>query len=306
LSLFHFFPLIMAKTMPILLAAFAGLISESSGVINFALEGMMLMGAFGAVWATIASGSPWVGLLGGAAGGLLVGLIHAAASVYLRAHQIVSSIALNLLSAGLSGMLLNEVLGAYGTSPRAESLPTIGGCLTSMGLMTSSEGPSGEAASLSLFVPMALCLTVLITIFLRHTVWGLRLRACGENPAAAEAAGLSVSGIRLVAVALSGILAGWGGACLSIGDLAQFVEKMTQGRGYLAIAAVILGGWRSTGVLAAAFFFGALETASEWLAVAYPSAPHQLFLMLPYASCFGVLWLRPGLGRKPPSGLGNR
>lgn len=305
MSLSHFLPLILAKTMPILLAAFAGLISEASGVINFALEGMMLMGAFGAVWATLVSGSPWVGLVGGAAGGLLVGVIHAVASVYLRANQIVSSIALNLLAAGLSGMLLNEVLGAYGTSPRAESLPTMGDGLALVGLTAGKGGFLGEWTSLSLFVPMAVCLVALIMTGLRRTVWGLRLRACGENPRAAEAAGLRVPGIRLAAVALSGIAAGWAGACLSIGDLAQFVEKMTQGRGYLAIAAVILGGWRSAGVLAAAFFFGTLEVASEWLAVAYPQAPHQLFLALPYATCFATLCLRPGLGRKPPSCLGR-
>jgi len=118
-------PLALAKATPLLLASLGGLLAEVTGVINFALEGMMLAGAFGAIWATFVFHSPWVGLLGGMAAGALIGLLHALACLRLHADQIVSSIALNLLAAGTTGMLLNQVFGVYGTSPAVARLPDL-------------------------------------------------------------------------------------------------------------------------------------------------------------------------------------
>jgi len=291
----HLTLLTLAKTTPLLLATLGGLLSESAGVVNFALEGMMLAGAFGGVWAAIVTGSPWAGLAAAAGAGLFVGLLHALACLSLKANPIVSSIALNLLASGLTGLLLHQVFHAYGSSPEAPTLPV---------LDTSFLFPRGHAPStgLSVMDPLAILAGVAIVAWFRWSVGGLRLRACGENPQAARAAGLSVTRIRWLAVASGGVLAGAGGAALSIGELSQFVENMTQGRGYLAIAALILARWRPGGVLLAALFFGFTGALSEWCAVLWPRFPSQLFLALPYLVCLAVLTAR--LGRRgPPSGL---
>ncbi len=281
----------LGKATPILLACLGGLLSELSGIINFALEGMMIMGAFCAVWAAHASGSPWVGLAGGALGGMGVGLLHALATVTLRVNQIVSSIALNLLAAGLSGMLLNQVFGVYGTSPTVNRLPTLNEALSAFIPPAGEGGVPSVAGYMSITAPMALLLGFFSAVLLGRTVWGLRLLACGESPMAARASGIRVEAVQILAVVAGGAMAGLGGAALSIGALSQFVEHMTQGRGYLAIAALILGGWRPYGVMAAALFFGFSDALAEWMAVRWPQAPQQTLLALPYLACLTIMAL---------------
>lgn len=291
----HLLSLTLTKAAPLLLAAFGGLLSELSGVINFALEGMMLSGAFAAVLGTWLSGSPWVGLMFGAAAGMLVGALHAAACLKFRANQIVSAIAVNLLAAGVTGLLLNQLFGVYGTSPGVMGLPDLSSFLpgnTPAGMRAFAEG-------LSVLVPAALLFALIMIVFLRSTVPGLRLRACGENQQAARAAGIRVDLVRFLALCGGGALAGMGGAFLSIGEISQFVENMTQGRGYLAIAAVILGRWRPGGVFFAVLFFGFSQALSEWLAVRWSSLPDQVFLALPYAACFAVLAFYAGKHLQP-------
>jgi general nucleoside transport system permease protein len=298
-----FLCLAFSKATPLLLAALGGLLSESSGVINFALEGMMLAGAFGAMWATFAFQSPWMGILGGIAAGMLIAALHAIASLGLRANQIVSSIALNLFAAGATGMLLNQVFKVYGTSPTVRRLPELAQFLSAT-LPHFGDGVAPFLGRLSILVPAALILALAMLGFFRWTVWGLRIRACGENPAAAEAAGVSVCKTRFFAVFIGGALAGLGGAYLAIGELSQFVEHITQGRGYLAIAALILGRWRPVGVIWTTLLFGLSDAVSESLAVQWSGMPSQVFLALPYLVCFSVLMLH--LGKKqPPSALGK-
>ncbi len=302
-SFFYILSLTLAKSTPLLLASFGGLLSELTGVINFALEGMMLIGAFGAVWGAAATGSPWLGLLTGAAGGMLIGLLHAVVCLKFRANQIVSAVALNLMAVGITGTLLNQVFNVYGTSPEVPRLPgidrTISGVLEAFG----ADVPD-FAQGMSVLVPIGLAVCLAIPVVIARGRIGLRLLACGENPRAAEAAGLSIFRIRLFALLAGGALAGAGGAYLSIGELSQFVEQMTQGRGYLAIAAVILGRWHPAGVLAAAVFFGFSEAISEWLAVRWTAVPPQAFLALPYLICLLVLTFNIGK-RRPPSSLGR-
>ncbi|MGA2403202.1 MAG: ABC transporter permease, partial [Syntrophobacteraceae bacterium] len=244
-QLLNLIALMLVKASPLLLAAFGGLLSELSGVINFALEGMMLSGAFAAVLGTWAAGSHWIGLFCAIFSGAFIGSVHAGASLKLRANQIVSAIAVNLLAAGLTGFFLNQLFHVYGTSPGVEALPNLGSILPQAGV---SPDLRRLAEGVSILVPAALAIGVALTVFLKWTVPGLRLRACGENPEAARAAGLMVSRIQFFAVCAGGALAGMAGAFLSIGELSQFVENMTQGRGYLAVAAVILGRWRPAGV----------------------------------------------------------
>ncbi len=298
--LFDLIPLTLVKAVPLLLASFGGLLSELSGVINFGLEGMMLAGAFAAVLGTWATGSPWTGLFCGIGAGAFAGMIHAVASLKLRANQIVSSIGVNLLASGLTGLLLNQIFHVYGTSPGVKGLPDLGKLLPATGPLSIVRG---LCEGVPVLVPVSLVIGIALIGFLRWTVPGLRLRACGESPEGAAAAGLMVTRIRFLAVCVGGALAGMGGAFLSIGELSQFVENMTQGRGYLAIAAVILGRWRPVGVLLAVLFFGFAEALSEWLAVRWSDLPNQIFLVLPYLCCFSILAFYTGK-RRPPSALG--
>lgn len=303
ITLLNLSALALAKATPLFLACVGGLLSEVGGVINFALEGMMLTGAFVAVWATYVSGSPLIGLLAGAGGGMGIGLIHAVASLGFKANQIVSSIAINLLSLGVTGMLLNQIFSVYGTSPTVPGLPDLGGAMTAFLPLSAGHFP-GPIARLSIMVVAAILIAVLLPFFINHTTWGLRLRACGENPLAAKAAGLAVGRIRFLAVLVGGAFAGMGGAYISIGELSQFVEHMTHGSGYLAIAALILGRWRPIGIIASCLLFGLSESLSEWFSVRLPELPYQLFLALPYVICLIVLMIHLGRGR-PPSALGR-
>jgi len=212
----------------------------------------------------------------------------------------VSAIGVNLLAAGLTGLLLNQVFHVYGTSPGVEALPDFARLLPADAPPFILRGLEG----ISILVPVSLIIVIALIPFIKWTVPGLRLRACGENPEGAAAAGIMVIRIRFLAVCAGGALAGMGGAFLSIGELSQFVENMTQGRGYLAIAAVILGRWRPVGVVLAVLFFGFSEAFSEWLAVRWSVLPNQLFLGLPYLACFSILAFYLGK-RRPPTALGH-
>jgi simple sugar transport system permease protein len=298
-----FICLALSKATPLLLGALGGILCELSGVINFALEGMMLAGAFGAMWATFVFQSPWMGILGGIGGGMVIAGLHAIACLNLRANQIVSSIALNLLAAGTTGMLLNQVFKVYGTSPTVKRLPELGQFLSAT-FPDFGVWMVPFLGSLSILGPAALILGLAMLGFFKWATWGLHIRACGENPLAAEAAGISVGRTRFFAVLMSGSLAGLGGAYLAVGELSQFVEHITQGRGYLAIAALILGRWKPLGVLWATLLFGLSDAASESLAVQWSGMPNQFFLALPYLVCFAALMLRLGKNH-PPSALGK-
>jgi simple sugar transport system permease protein len=298
----QFLACVLAKVPPILLAALGGLFAELSGVINFALEGMMLTGAFAAVWGSFVWRSPWLGLLAGALGGMLMGALHALLCLRLKANQIVSSIALNLLSAGVSGLLLHQVFAVYGTSPSVPSFPRLSHELLEP-LTILGRWPLA-LEGLSLLAPASILFGLLVIGCFRCSAFGLRIRACGENPLAARAAGLRVVPLRFAAVTLGGALVGLAGAYLSIGELSQFVEHMSQGRGYLAVAAVVLGAWKPLGVVVAAILFGVFEALSEFLSVSYSHFPQQLLRGFPYGVCLLTLlvWKRRG---SSPSALGR-
>jgi general nucleoside transport system permease protein len=294
--------LTLGNLTPLLLATLGGLLSERSGVVNFALEGMMLTGAFFAVWVSFVSGSPWLGLVAGGAGGMGLAFLHGFFCLKLRTNQILSSIALNLLAAGVTGVLLHQLFGVYGTSPAVTPLPK----LSVQTLATWPVLGRGLVvfAGLPALVPISLVAGLLIAGCFKYTTLGMRISACGENPLAADAAGIAVLRWRYFAVLASGLAAGCGGAYLAIGELSQFVENMTGGRGYLAIAALILGRWKPVGVILATVLFGFLEALSESLAVTWSRLPAQLFLALPYLACLLALTCRAGRG-DPPAALGR-
>lgn len=275
----------IAHALPIALAALGGVVCERAGVINFALEGMMLSGAFAAVWASHVTGRPFLGLAAAVAAGVLIAVLHAAASLWLRVNQIVSAIAANLFALGLTGALLWRIFG-QGTSPNVASLPSI----------AAGDRP------LSVFVPVVAVMTILVWAFMRFTVAGLRLRAVGEDVAIARSAGVNVMRIKFAAVTLSGALAGAAGAYLSIGFLSSFTHAMTSGRGYVAIAAVIFGKWNPVGAVLAALLFGLFGAIGETLGLS-SLLPCEFFQMLPYLLTLATLAALAGKSR-PPAALG--
>jgi len=275
--------------IPYLFAAQGGLVSERSGVVNIALEGLMLAGAFGFVAGTHASGSPWVGLVAAIGAGVLVSALHALLTITFRTQQIVTGVALNLLTLGVTDFVLRLLYHSAANSPRIESFGAGGGSI--------------ERAVASPFPWLSLATVVGLHVVLFRTPFGLRLRAAGDNPHAPETMGISVRRLRYQAVLLSGALAALGGAHLA-SEQSLFTSGMTAGRGYIALAAMIVGKWRPLGAAAAAIFFGFAEAIEIRLQATQGFAlPPAFVQMIPYVATLLVLCGLIGRA-KPPSALG--
>jgi simple sugar transport system permease protein len=270
--------------VPYLFAASGGVVAERAGVISLALEGFMLAGAFCAALGSFYTGSATVGILTGITAGLLCGLLHAMACVRFRADQVVVGIAINLLVVGLTRFFLQLAFDSSSNSPR---LP----------------GWSASGAGLgNPLIWLAVACVVLTAWMMRSTVLGLRLRAVGEHPNAAVSAGLSVSRLRFLAVALSGGLASLGGVYLAL-DQHQFSDGMTAGRGFIALAAVIFGRWDTARAALACLLFAALETLQIRLQ-GIALLPSQLVQTIPYVVT--IIALAGLVGRsRPPAALGR-
>ena len=267
---------------PLILAALGGLFSERSGVINIALEGMMLAGAFTAAAVTYATGSPWIGLLAAIAAGVAVASIHAVASIRYGADQVVVGTAINILMLGLPGFLSGAFFLSSGSTPQV---------------------PIEQLVPLAPIV-MAFAFVPLTWYVLYRTPFGLRLRAVGENPEAADAAGINVANIRYSGVLISGALAAIGGAYLSIGQSSLFTRNMTSGRGFIALAALIFGKWRPVQTLLACLFFGFTEAVTIQMqgVVKLPSGeniPVHFIQMVPYVLTIVILAGFIGRSRAP-------
>lgn len=264
---------------PLLLAALGGIFSERSGVVNIALEGIMLVGAFMAVYFSYLTGSAWLGVLGAIVSGVILSVFHAVASIKYKANQVVSGVALNLLAPGFTEFMLNRTWGQAGGTPSVAKIPNLWG--------------------LNLFVYIAFMLAVVSYIALFKTSWGLRLRSVGEHPLAADTVGVKVERMRYWGVLLSGALAGLAGASLSIGLLSRFVHGMTAGRGFIALAAVIFGKWNPVGAVVATLIFGASESLGTFFqTLGISSIPPQFFNMAPYV--LTMLALAGFVGRSTP------
>jgi general nucleoside transport system permease protein len=285
---------------PVLLAALGGVLSERSGIANIALEGMMRFGAFFAAAVTLQTHSPLAGVCAGLAAGAVVGLIHAYLCVRWRSDQIVSGVALNLVALGGVTFLVEAMFGKPDTDPsetvRVIHIPA----LEQVPFLRALSGHS-VLAYLALLLPFAL------HFFFYRTVAGLRVRAVGEKPIAAETAGLAVSRIRYLCVVCGGALAGMGGASLSISTLDHFNHHMPSGQGFMALAAVVFGKWTPLGAFGAATFFAganalqiSLSSSTSPIAQAIPSGA---FAALPYILTLIVL---AGFVKKtrPPGSVG--
>jgi general nucleoside transport system permease protein len=267
---------------PLLLAALGGMFSERSGVINIALEGLMLAGAFTAAAMTWYAGSPVVGLASAIAAGAAIASIHAVACIRYRADQVVSGTAINILLTGVPALLS----GAF--------------------FLSSGSTPQIPKEHLLPFTPVviAFALVPLSWYVLYRTPFGLRLRAVGENPEAADAAGVSVNRMRYTAVLLSGALAGIGGAYLSIGQSSLFTRNMSAGRGFIALAALIFGKWRPVQTMLACLLFGFTEAVAIQLQGVHfggEEIPTQFVQIIPYVLTIVVLAGFIGHSRAPRS-----
>jgi ABC-type uncharacterized transport system permease subunit len=282
---------------PLVLAALGGLFSERSGVINIALEGKMLAGAFTAAAITYAAdvklglgtASPWLGLISAIAAGMFLAAIYGIVCIRFRADQVVSGAALNILMLGIPGFLSGAFFLSSGSTPQLPKdhlLP---------------QNPR--------IIGLALALIVAASWYvLYRTPFGLRLRSVGEKPEAADAAGISVEKLRYAGVLLAGALAGLGGAYLSIGQSSLFTRNMSAGRGFIALAALIFGKWRPVQTLLACLLFGFTEAFSNQIQglIKLPSGediPVQFIAIVPYVLTIIVLAGFIGSSR-PPLALG--
>ncbi|MDT4895839.1 MAG: ral nucleoside transport system permease protein [Acidobacteriota bacterium] len=269
-------------TTPLLLAALGGLFSERSGIINIALEGLMLAGAFTAATVThlaTVHGYPapeWIGLLAAIGAGVIVASIHAVACIRYKADQVVTGTAINILFLGVPALMSGALFDSTGATPQIpinNLLPT---------------AP----------IIIAFALVPVTWYVLNRTPFGLRLRAVGENPEAADTAGVSVARLRYTGVLLSGALAAIGGAYLSIGQSSLFTRNMTAGRGFIALAALIFGKWRPVQTMLACLLFGLAEAvAIQMQGVA--NIPVQFIQIIPYVLTIVVLAGFIGLSRAP-------
>lgn len=283
----NFLIFMLASTLrmgtPIALTALGGLTSERSGVVNIGLEGIMLASAFGAVLGSYLTGNPWIGVLTAILVGVLISAIHSVISITWGGNQSVSSMALVLLATGFSGVGLKAVFGQQGSSPQVPSLEHTP-------ILSSIPVVGGFLSDLSPFVYIAFLALILIHCMFKYTHLGLRIITVGENPKAAETAGLSVHKIRYFSVILSGVLGGLGGAFLSLGQMNLFQEGMVAGRGYLALGAVTMGRWSPIGAFASSMFFG-LFSAIQLYVQTIPGnpVPSEFIQMIPYLASLLVL-----------------
>jgi simple sugar transport system permease protein len=262
---------------PLTFGALGGMVSERSGVVNVGLEGMMLMGAFWGVYGADKGGSWVVGILAALAAGGLFGLLHAYWSIHLRANQIVSGMAINFLALGVTGYFFEQLYGNQNIPAGVSTVPDV--AIPGIDHMA-YLGPA--IGNLNLLIWVGVAFVPLSYFVLFKTPIGLRVRACGEHPRAADTVGINVYAVRYAAVVVSGMLAALGGAFLSIGfGGGSFTENMTEGRGFIALAAMIFGNWRPFGAWGAALLFG-FSTALAYRLPVYSSSAATLFQVLPY------------------------
>jgi simple sugar transport system permease protein len=282
---------------PLAFAALGGMFSERSGVVNIGLEGMMLMGAFFGIMAADKLDSWWLGLLAGILAGGAAAFVHAVWAIHLQADQIVSGTAVNFLAVGLTGYLFIDIYGSEGTPTDIPSIPNV-----HLGFL--GDGFVGDIfGSLNLMIWIAIVLVPLTWAIMFKTPIGLRIRACGEHPRAADTVGISVYGVRYGAVTLSGMLAAAGGAYLSNGFVNSFNENMTAGRGFIALAALIFGNWRPFGAAAACLLFGFSSALAQRLPE-YSQSASVLFQALPYV--LTLIAVAGVIGRSiPPAAVGR-
>ena len=267
--------LTLLAATPLTLAALGGVMCERSGVVNIALEGIMLTGAFVGYAAALATHNLWLGVLASMLAGMAIAALHAALSISLLVDQIVSGTVINILAVGITGVYYRTYIQET-TAVGPGILPTwhipLLGRLPFLGQIFFQ----GQAITWAM-----LLLIVVVHVVLFHTVWGLRTRACGEHPLAADTVGINVYLVRYVNVIASGALAGLGGAYFSLQEIGNFLPNITGGRGFIALAAMIFGRWTPLGAVLASLLFAGADAVGARIQ-GFHNIPYQFIGMLPY------------------------
>jgi len=295
-----FYVAIIRMTGPLLLSAMGGLIAERTGVITFSMEAMMLLGAVGGVIGSGVFGNAWIGLLTAVMGGMMVGLVFALMAVTFGANQIVTSVALNIGALGLSSLLFAMVFTARGEAVR-----------TTITVPSLSEWRIPLLADIPIIGPIffhhlplvyfAFLMVFVVWYVLFRTTWGLKIRAVGEHPQAADTLGIRVARVRYLALLFTGAMAGLAGAFLSIGVLNTFQENMASGRGFIAYTAIVFGKWQPLGVLLGTLLFGAADALQLRIQARGLPIPYQLMVAFPYLVTLLVLVFFVGKATWPAS-----
>ena len=281
---------------PYLLAALGEMFTQRSGIYNLGLEGVMLMGAFTGFYTALVTGSPYLGLLAGMVVGGLMGVVMGIVSITLKAEQGISGIGLYLFGWGLSGLFYRLYVGGITTIeglkpvkiPLLGDIPYIGSALFEHGIV----------------VYLAFLLVPVCWFVLFKTAWGLKVRAVGTTPQAADTLGVSVDGIRYQCLILGSVMGGLAGAALTIGNSHMFADNIIAGRGFIAVALVYFGRWNPWGILAGSLLFSMADSVQLWVQVLGINFPYELAVILPYvvtifalAMTFGRIWVPAALGR---------
>ncbi|MBN1976787.1 MAG: ABC transporter permease [Anaerolineae bacterium] len=285
----------LVRATPIALAALCGIWSERSGVVNIGIEGMMLSGAFTSVVAASVSGGLFMGVLVGALTGLLLALLHAVLSIRFRVDQIISGTGIIILALGLTSYLQRSVLNNYPElNQPGPTIPALGipglWQIPVLGPILFNQSP---------VIYTLIILLVVTHIIMYYTKWGLRIRAVGEHPRAADTLGVNVFQTRYISVLISGAIAGLAGAYMSIGAAGRFNEGMTAGKGFLGLAAMIFGNYNPAGAFLGSLIFGFFDSWQEKLALLQVGVPPDLLGMAPYLATMIVLAGLVGRARVP-------
>jgi len=283
---------------PLTFAAIGGMFSERSGVVNVALEGMMLIGAFFGIYGADKTGSWFLGILIAMLAGGLMALVHAFFAVHLRADQIVGGMAINFLALGITGYFFFQLYHGANIPPNIPRIPNV-----SIPWVKDQSFIGPAIGDLNLLIWVAIALVPISYVVMFKTPIGLRVRACGEHPRAADTVGINVYAVRYASVVTSGMLAAVGGSFLSVGFVGTFNENMTAGRGFIALAALIFGNWRPFGAFGAALLFG-FSTALAFRLPVYSDSAATLFQALPYV--LTLIAVAGVIGRTiPPAAVGR-
>jgi len=283
---------------PLLFAALGGILAEKAGVFNFALEGMMLAGAFFGYYGSLVSGNPWIGILFGLVVGAITGLVLGYTSVKLGVSQMVVGLGINIFYLGLTGYFY-RLIDDSGLNTVAVNFPELN-------ILVLSDIPVVGKVLFkhNIMVYIALMLVIFLAWFLSKTTIGLSLRSVGENPKAADTVGINVYKYRYIALVFSGMLAATGGAFLTLTQITRFLENMVEGRGWIALSAIILGKWSPWGALGACLLFGAANALQMQMQIIGVEVPYQVLLMLPYI--MAMLALAGVVGRvRGPASVGK-
>ncbi|GAP10085.1 nucleoside ABC transporter membrane protein [Bellilinea caldifistulae] len=294
LNLVGLFNTTLSKAVPITLGALSGILCERSGVVNIAIEGMMLSGAMVSALVGSLTQNAWVGLLCAVLTGALLAWVHGVFSIKYKTNQIISGTVINIFATGLTSYISAKFMQVY---PALNNPPTFG----AIAIPLLADIPViGEIFFVNnLFVFAMFIFIIILQIALFQTRWGLRVRAVGEHPKAADTLGIDVFKTRYTSVILGGMMAGFAGAYFTLGSAGRFDEVMTAGRGFIGLAAMIFGNWIPTGGFAAGLLFGFADGLASRMAILGITIPSQFLLMLPYIATMIVLAGVIGKGHVP-------